>query len=673
MARRGRRSKRRTAARKRAQRAAKKRVSARKAAGKKPSGAKSRSQAKADNRARAQAAAKKRIASGRTISQTKAANKKKMQDAARERNRKFQAEKAAAAKRRADAAAKKKADAAAKKAAADKAAAAKKAAEAKKTNDVQNDTKIASSLSGGTYGGYVETRSGAFVSPEQAQKMLTNPDNFRMSPADTRYLRESMGLPRAQAADTNLAAAGNMTNLGIRNNEATAFKQKDPASYGYPSQSEVDNAALGGGAGFIGRKPTGNPNVMSADGTFNRPGPGGPEPESDYTSYQSGSYYNQSDTNMNLTNALRSTRNLVTSPARALGINNRLTNMLIPKSNEAIQDARDQRGPRPNLRNRGGGGGNKQMQVTPPPPTREEVEQQAQAAMPEGTVTPIPEQTQPTESNMVTPPPRMIDVGGGQQISADNMAEYLASLRGTWDQQSQQYQSQIGQLQGQIGGYETQVGGLQGQIGTLQGQVGDYQGQIGGLQSDIGGYKTASERQQQLLDQYQMQIGGLQSDISGYRGRVSEYEKSLGDYRTQVGGLRRDIGDYKTQIGGLQSDIGGYRSQIGSLQSDIGGYKGQIGELQGDIKGYQGEISGLRGDVLGLRGDISNYQARERKAQEMQIRDAQRQRVAQSYGLGKKKPKVGGVKTGRIEEEARMYGPRATFNRSGLRISSLNI
>ena len=161
--------------------------------------------------------------------------------------------------------------------------------------------------------------------------------------------------------------------------------------------------------------------------------------------------------------------------------------------------------------------------------------------------------------------------------------------------------------------------------------------------------------------------------IGGYRTQVSDYEKSLGDYRTQVGGLRRDIGDYKTQIGGLQSDIGGYRSQIGSLQSDIGGYKGQIGELQGDIKGYQGEISGLRGDVLGLRGDISNYQARERKAQEMQIRDAQRQRVAQSYGLGKKKPKVGGVKTGRIEEEARMYGPRATFNRSGLRISSLNI
>ena len=97
---------------------------------------------------------------------------------------------------------------------------------------------------------------------------------------------------------------------------------------------------------------------MSADGTFNRPGPGGPEPESDYTSYKPGSFYNLSDTNLNMTNALRSTRNLITAPARALGINNRLTNRLIPKSNEAIQDARDQRGPRPTLtRRRSGGGG----------------------------------------------------------------------------------------------------------------------------------------------------------------------------------------------------------------------------------------------------------------------------------------------------------------------------
>jgi hypothetical protein len=92
-------------------------------------------------------------------------------------------------------------------------------------------------------------------------------------------------------------------------------------------------------------------------GPFNQAGPGGPEKESDYTSYQSGSFYNQSDTNMNPTNFMRSARNVITTPARMLGINNRLTNKLIPKSNEAIQDARDNRRPRPTLKRRGGSGG----------------------------------------------------------------------------------------------------------------------------------------------------------------------------------------------------------------------------------------------------------------------------------------------------------------------------
>jgi len=92
-------------------------------------------------------------------------------------------------------------------------------------------------------------------------------------------------------------------------------------------------------------------------GPFNQAGPGGRESEANYTSYNPGSFYNQSDTNVNMTNALRSGRNLVTSPFRALGINNGLTNRLIPKSNEAIQDSRDQRGPRPTLtrpKSRGG-------------------------------------------------------------------------------------------------------------------------------------------------------------------------------------------------------------------------------------------------------------------------------------------------------------------------------
>ena len=182
-----------------------------------------------------------------------------------------------------------------------------------------------------------------------------------------------------------LSFAGDIGGLGIGTGAPSYFSIKSPESFGAPSQADVDAAAgitAGGlnigGSGFTPSNPSGGANARAifpgaspnsvlndpnftpgpvAGDPFAQPGPGGPEPEADYTSYQPGSFYNQSDTNMNPTNFLRSTRNVVTTPFRALGINNRLTNMLIPKSNEAIQDARDQRGPRPTLTRRGGGGG----------------------------------------------------------------------------------------------------------------------------------------------------------------------------------------------------------------------------------------------------------------------------------------------------------------------------
>ncbi len=61
------------------------------------------------------------------------------------------------------------------------------------------DKQVASSMSSGSYGGYVDAGSSrGFVSPEQAESMLANPERFKMRPSETRYLRESMGLPRAQ-------------------------------------------------------------------------------------------------------------------------------------------------------------------------------------------------------------------------------------------------------------------------------------------------------------------------------------------------------------------------------------------------------------------------------------------------------------------------------------------
>ena len=61
------------------------------------------------------------------------------------------------------------------------------------------DKQVASSMSAGSYGGFVDAgESRGFVSPEQAESMLANPERFKMRPSETRYLRESMGLPRAQ-------------------------------------------------------------------------------------------------------------------------------------------------------------------------------------------------------------------------------------------------------------------------------------------------------------------------------------------------------------------------------------------------------------------------------------------------------------------------------------------
>ena len=167
---------------------------------------------------------------------------------------------------------------------------------------------LASSMSAGSYGGYIDAGDArGFVSKEQAERMLTNPEAYKMRPSEIRYLRESMNLPRADAGtgtetaflnrffnkslipnaaekgknylegvrDTNAAddtkGLQNMfkyfkkrdemldqSSLGINNNALastgdltgvgigttpTYFSVKSPESFGAPSQAEVDKAA----------------------------------------------------------------------------------------------------------------------------------------------------------------------------------------------------------------------------------------------------------------------------------------------------------------------------------------------------------------------------------------------------------------------------------------------
>jgi len=120
-----------------------------------------------------------------------------------------------------------------------------------KVSNFQTDGQlVASSLSGGTGGGhYHETRSGAFVGTQQAESMLANPQKFRMSPADVRYLRESMGLPRAQTPsgiEVGQFAANDLSGMQISSPRTLTPTR----TYGYPSQQEVDAAAEEGSSGF---------------------------------------------------------------------------------------------------------------------------------------------------------------------------------------------------------------------------------------------------------------------------------------------------------------------------------------------------------------------------------------------------------------------------------------
>ena len=99
---------------------------------------------------------------------------------------------------------------------------------------VGDDTKVASSLSAGSGGGYIDAGpSRGFVSSDQASKMLMYPERYKMKPSEIRYLRGSMpgveGVDASKskiysdspqtlgATEGSLLAMANTENKGITN------------------------------------------------------------------------------------------------------------------------------------------------------------------------------------------------------------------------------------------------------------------------------------------------------------------------------------------------------------------------------------------------------------------------------------------------------------------------
>jgi len=79
------------------------------------------------------------------------------------------------------------------------------------SNIGKTDTKVASSDSAGSGGGYIDAGSRGFVSPEQATKMLTYPERFRMKPGEIKYLRGSMPIKKVDASDNKIYSDSTQT------------------------------------------------------------------------------------------------------------------------------------------------------------------------------------------------------------------------------------------------------------------------------------------------------------------------------------------------------------------------------------------------------------------------------------------------------------------------------
>ena len=129
-------------------------------------------------------------------------------------------------------------------------------------------------------------------------------------------------------------------------------------------------------------------------------------------------------------------------------------------------------------------------------------------------------------------------------------------------------------------------------------------------------------------------------------------------FGTQLGGLRRDLGietdKLTTQHQALQQNVTG---QLGGFRRDITDYKSSLAEQKEAQDAY--------------------YEANKRH-REMQIQDAERARTAASYAsagtaLNKQVKGVRRAGTSKPGGIIRSRSPRQAFNRSGLRISSLNI
>ena len=92
----------------------------------------------------------------------------------------------------------------------------------------KGDTKVASSMSAGSGGGYIDAGTRGFVNPDQARKMLMYPERFKMKPSEIKYLRGSMPFTdTVDASKSKVYSDMNAPSLGAKDGSLIAMANTD--------------------------------------------------------------------------------------------------------------------------------------------------------------------------------------------------------------------------------------------------------------------------------------------------------------------------------------------------------------------------------------------------------------------------------------------------------------
>ena len=173
-------------------------------------------------------------------------------------------------------------------------------------------------------------------------------------------------------------------------------------------------------------------------------------------------------------------------------------------------------------------------------------------------------------------------------------------------------------------------------------------------------------------------LGSAQRDFAAQsQAERSRLEQSLQGLGQQSAAARQQLAS------GLSEDISSLGQQSAAARQALGSeLTGQQQALQQDVTG---QLGGFREDIQDYKTSLAeqksaqdDYYAANKRFREMQIQDAERARTAASYGSPgttlnqqvKGVRRAGSSKPGGL---VRSKTPRNVFNRSGLRISSLNI